>query len=183
VTDKGDLANVEDAPPEPKKGLSTGVIVLIVIAIGAVVLVPCIIAMIAAIAIPNLIQARKHANEHAAIGALKTIRTCEAIFREADKDKNGVLDYGSLAQFGQTGLVDSVLASGTKQGYLFEAKASVATSEFLWFATARPAVPGTTGERYFCTNQSGVIFYRLTAPFPMNDDDCQIPKDALPVGR
>jgi hypothetical protein len=177
-----DVEDFEDAPPEPKKGMSVGVIVLIVVAIGAVLFIPCI-AIVAAIAIPNLIVARKHGNEAAAIGALKTINTAEAIFREGDKDQNGALDYGSLAQLGQTGLVDSLLASGTKQGYLFSAKASVTTSEFLWFATARPVVPGTTGVRYFCTNQAGVIFYRLTAPFPMNDKDCEVPNDAIPVGR
>jgi hypothetical protein len=80
--------------------------------------------------------------ERAVVGAMKTIVTSEMIFREGDKDGNGYLDYGSLAQLGQTQLVDEVLGSGTKYGYLFEAHVSPTTSEFLWFATATPIEPG-----------------------------------------
>src|SRR4051795_5849164 len=122
-------------------------------------IVIAIIAIIAAIAIPNLIQARKHGNEASAIGALKTIGTSEAIFREGDKERDGNLDYGMLSELNGTGLIDSVLGSGTKQGYIFQACYGFSTSEFLWFCLANPAIAGTTGDRYFDTNQAGVIFY------------------------
>src|SRR5262249_43257560 len=114
-------------------------------------IVIAIIAFIAAIAIPNLVSARKHGNETAAIGALKTLQTCQTIFREGDKDGNGRLDYGSLPQLSAAHLVDQVLGSGTKQGYLFRTGASTSTSEFLWFATANPILAGMTGDRYFET--------------------------------
>jgi hypothetical protein len=119
----------------------------------------------------------------AAIGALKTIATSESIFREGDKDRNGALDYGSLAQLSQTQLVDGVLGSGTKQGYIFRVAASASTSEFLWFAVASPVVPLKTGDRYFCTNQSVVIYYTTSGPFSMNTTDCEIPANAIPVGK
>src|SRR5438105_4834151 len=112
-------------------------------------IVIAIIAIIAAIAIPNLLAARKHANETAAIGALKTIGTSQAIFREGDKERDGNLDYGMLSELNATSLVDSVLGSGTKQGYLFQAVYGFSTSEFLWFGVANPALAGTTGDRYF----------------------------------
>src|SRR5205814_1086163 len=91
-------------------------------------IVIAIIAIIAAIAIPNLLQARKHGNEASAIGALKTIGTCEAMFREGDKERDGNLDYGMLSELSRTNLVDTVLGSGTKQGYLFQACYGFSTS-------------------------------------------------------
>ena len=91
-------------------------------------IVIAIIAIIAAIAIPNLIQARKHGNEASAIGALKTIGTSEAIFREGDKERDGNLDYGMLSELGSTGLVDAVLGAGTKQGYIFQVTYGFSTS-------------------------------------------------------
>ena len=66
-------------------------------------IVIAIIAIIAAIAIPNLIEARKNGNETAAIGALKTIGTAQSLFREADKEADGNLDYGSLAELSTAG--------------------------------------------------------------------------------
>src|SRR5262249_39321069 len=146
-------------------------------------IVIAIIAIIAAIAIPNLIQARKHGNETAAIGALKTIATSQSIFREGDKDGNGTLDYASLAQLSSTQLVDGVLGSGTKQGYLFFCAASTSTSEFLWFAMAKPAVATTTGDRYFETNHAAVIFYTTAGDFVLNTSDCTIASTAQPVGK
>jgi prepilin-type N-terminal cleavage/methylation domain-containing protein len=147
-------------------------------------IVIAIIAIIAAIAIPNLIQARKHGNEVAAIGALKTIANSETIFREADKDSNGVLDYGSMQQLSATQLVDGVLGSGTKQGYLFMCCGSASTSEFLWFVVANPAVPQITGDRYFMSNQASfVIYYTTLGGFVLNSTDCKVPASALPVGK
>ena len=148
-------------------------------------IVIAIIAIIAAIAIPNLIEARKNGNETAAIGALKTLGSAQALFRESDKENDGNLDYGTLSELasaGKTGLIDKVLGSGTKQGYLFEASYSTLTSEFLWLSNAQPALPGTTGDRYFCVNQEGVTYYTSSATFPSNFADCTIPA-VSPVGR
>lgn len=149
-------------------------------------IVIAIIAIIAAIAIPNLIEARKHGNEAAAIGALKTINTSQTLFREGDKDGNSRLDYGSLLQLSDTTLIDGVLGSTLKQGYVFACQPASTTPEFLWFATANPASPTTTGDRYFCTNHAGVIYYTGLngATIPMNTSNCDIlPTTTLPVGK
>ena len=83
-------------------------------------IVIAIIAIIAAIAIPNLIEARKSGNETAAIGSHKTISAAQALFRESDKEGDGENDYGSLTELSSNGqLIDSLLGSGTKQGYEF----------------------------------------------------------------
>src|SRR5689334_10897276 len=91
-------------------------------------IVVAIIAIIAAIAIPNLIRARMNANEGAAAANMRTISTSEAQFQTAcyqDADKDGIGDYGSLAQLnnpdgtGNNGYIDGVLALGAKQGYTY----------------------------------------------------------------
>lgn len=146
-------------------------------------IVIAIIAIIAAIAIPNLIEARKHGNEAAAVGALKTITTSQSLFREGDKEQDLNFDYGTLAEMSAQQLVDGVLGSGTKQGYLFQCNYGTQTSEFLWFAVANPAVPTTTGDRYFCTNQAGVVFYTQATSIAPNSADCVIPTTCLPVGK
>jgi hypothetical protein len=125
-------------------------------------------------------RSRMAHDELAAVGALKTIGTSEAIFREG---KAGYCAYGSLAQLQKTMLIDSILGSGTKEGYLFEVAPSASSSEFLWFAIATPVEPGVTGDRYFCVNQTGVIFYTTEGAFTLNTSDCAQPANALPVGR
>lgn len=146
-------------------------------------IVIAIIAIIAAIAIPNLIEARKHGNEAAAIGALKTINTAQSLFREGDKEQDQNFDYGDLTELSSTTLVDGVLGSGTKQGYLFQVEYVDATSEFLWYAVANPAVPTTTGDRYFATNQAGVVFYTQAGSAGMQNTTAVVPTTLLPVGK
>ena len=129
---------------------------------------------------------RPQGTEVAAIGALETLSSAQALFREADKEGDDVLDYGTLSELansGTTGLIDRVLGSGTKQGYLFECTYGALTSAFIWIATASPASPGTTGDRYFMTNHEGVTYYTYSAPFVLNSIDCQIPPGVQPVGR
>jgi prepilin-type N-terminal cleavage/methylation domain-containing protein len=125
-------------------------------------IVIAIIAIIAAIAIPNLIEARKGSNEAAAIGALRTMVTAQSLFREGDKDHNGILDYATTtAQLGTANLIDSTLATGTKQGYCFTMQNATQT-QFQWSAIASPVVQGKTGDRQFWVDESGVIRYSTT---------------------
>ena len=131
-------------------------------------IVIAIIAIIAAIAIPNLIEARKGSNEAAAIGALRTLTTAQALFREGDKDKDTTLDYATnLGELKTANLIDGVLGSGTKQGYSFNVTSG--TPQFTWSATASPASPGKSGDRYFFVDESGVIRFATTATATSTD--------------
>jgi hypothetical protein len=118
-------------------------------------------------------------NESAAIGALKTISVAQTLFREGDKDGNGVLDYaGSLEALGKTQLIDKVLARGEKQGYRFVVCHGSKAPEFIWMAVASPK----DGKgRHFAVNQAGVIYQRST-PFELDSVGCEI-KGGQPVGR
>jgi prepilin-type N-terminal cleavage/methylation domain-containing protein len=64
-------------------------------------MVTVIIAIVAAIAIPNLLSARMGANETAAIAILRTVATAEAQFQRAgyaDENHDGQGEYGYLAE-------------------------------------------------------------------------------------
>lgn len=142
-----------------------------------------IIAIIAAFAIPNLIEARKNSNEATAISSLKAIQTAQTMYQQSDKDQNLSFDFGSLLQLSTTTVLDTVLGTGRRTGYDFAVQASATTPEFLWFATANPSLPRNTGDRYFCTNHRGVLFYTLTHAIPMNNTTCDQPPGTLLLVR
>lgn len=66
-------------------------------------IVVAIIAIIAAIAIPNLLRARMATNETAAVGACKTYLTAQATFRKTDFQGTGVMTYAQSLR-GMAGL-------------------------------------------------------------------------------
>ena len=142
-----------------------------------------VLGLVSVVAAPNVIEARKGNNPTPAIGPLKTIGTAQSLFREADMEADGNLDYGTLPELAAAGLIDHVLASGTKNGYLFETSYGASTSEFIWFATARPAIPGVTGDRYYAANHEGVTFYTNLGAFSFNTLNCTIPAGVQPAGR
>ena len=116
-------------------------------------IVVAIIAIIAAIAIPNLIEGRKTANESSAIGALRTIATTQAQFQSSDKEGDGFLDYAaSLTELSNAGLIDNQLGSGTKSGYAF----SLSGATFDFECSATP-VTSNTGTRNFIVCTDGVV--------------------------
>ncbi len=131
----------------------------------------------------NLEEARRNGNETACIGALKTIGSAQALFREADKDGNNEFDYaGDLAALGKTKLIDAVLASGVKNGYTFKVCRGSTAPEFLWMAVASPVEMGKTGSRHFATNHQGIIFYSKDKAIQLDTKDCKI-VGGTPVGR
>jgi type IV pilus assembly protein PilA len=148
-----------------------------------IMFVIAILALIIAIAVPNLIAARKNANETSAVEAMKTIATAETMFREGDTDRNAIHDYATLTQLGQYQVIDSLLGAGTRHGYAFRAAPSASSSEVLWFAVSNPIIPGGTGDRYFCQNQSGTVFYTQVASFALDTTNCAIPSNAVTVGK
>ena len=118
-----------------------------------IMIVVAIIALLAAIAIPNLLRARHNANESAAIASLRTISTAEESFRAAQNPTT----YGTLAALAAANppYIDATLAAGAKQGYGFVLTALTANT---YTVTATPVTVGTTGTRIFRVDQTGVIF-------------------------
>lgn len=74
-------------------------------------IVVAIIAIIAAIAIPNLLRSRMAANETAAVAACKAFATAENIYRRTDYRHDGVLQY-SDSLIGANSLYETVAGAG-----------------------------------------------------------------------
>jgi len=67
-----------------------------------------------------------------------------------------------LSDLGEQGMVDGVVASGTKAGYHFEIQCSALDGSqkiTSYTIIAVPTVAGTTGKYAFCADQSGAIWY------------------------
>ncbi len=124
-------------------------------------IVVAIIAIIAAIAIPSLLNARKAGNEASAISSLRTITTVNEQYRTRFQA------YANLLATLQTeGYIDQVLGGGAKSGYLFVYASPTVNT---WTCNANPATAGTTGDRRFFVDQSGVIRFNLTAAAGVGD--------------
>jgi len=132
-------------------------------------IVVAIILIIAAIAIPNLLRSRIAANEASAVGSVRTLNTAEVTFNTTYP----TVGFTTLANLGPVtgggsptstaaGLIDANLASGTKSGYTFTVTPNNATPATDYQSAAAPVTPGTTGQRYFCSDSSGVIQYNAT---------------------
>jgi len=116
-------------------------------------IVVAIIAIILAIAIPSLMNARKAGNEASAVNSIRTMTTCNEQYRTR------FLAYApALTNLQVTGYVDSVLASGTKAGYSFAYSAGTSSYQI----TAVPVDPGASGDRGFYVDATGVIRFEPT---------------------
>ena len=126
-------------------------------------IVVAIILIIAAIAIPNLLRSKMSANEASAVGSLRSLNTACVSYSTSYGGYPPALSNlgpGSPANATTADLVDSVLAAGTKSGYVFTyaAGAKDANGNVLSYTiNGDPVTVGTTGQRQFFTDQSGVI--------------------------
>jgi len=138
-------------------------------------IVVAIILIIAAISIPNLLRSKMAANEASAVGSVRTINVAAIEYQSI---------YGngypaSLKELGGSGaapgcnnaqLIDNVLSSGVKSGYNLtivpgtqaipsSAAPQGCTPGFSdgYVVIATPVTVGTTGQRAFCSDASGVI--------------------------
>ena len=126
-------------------------------------IVVAIILIIAAIAIPNLLRSKMASNEASAVGSMRTLNTASVTYSTTYGGYPPALTNlspAATATSTSADLIDSVLAGGTKSGYKFtwSAGATDANGNYLNYATtAAPTSVGTTGQRYFYSDQTGVI--------------------------
>ena len=135
-------------------------------------IVVAIILIIAAIAIPNLLKSKMAANESSAVGSLRTINTGEVTYAAGCPNigySSSLVELNAGANCASgLNIIDSVLSTGSKSGYTFAyAGAPDATGLINTYTiTAVPGVVGTTGQRGFFSNQTGVIRYTLSGAAP-----------------
>jgi type IV pilus assembly protein PilA len=132
-------------------------------------IVVVIIGIIAAIAIPNLIAARRAANEGSAQSSNRTLHSAQVTYQATTGNGNFAgattsADITGLTAMGPTGanLIDATLAAGNKSGYNYvTARTALATNVSPEFVVG--SVPATvsgvtaTGTRRFCVATDGVV--------------------------
>ena len=139
-------------------------------------IVIAIILIIAAIAIPNLIQARISANEAAAASSIRTITTAAVVYSTTYQNgyppSIGTLGppAGAQATCDNADLVDPILTTAPfqKSGYTYSyigatpvpvAGGCGAPGFQAYLVTAVPMIPGFTGNQSFCSEEPGVIHF------------------------
>lgn len=108
------------------------------------------VGVIAAIAIPNLLAARRAANEASAINSLRKISSAEFTYQST------YAKFGTLEELCATGLIDDKLASGTKSGYKFAVTLD-STNPEAFEVTGVPETYRSSGTRSFYVDETFVI--------------------------
>jgi prepilin-type N-terminal cleavage/methylation domain-containing protein len=131
-------------------------------------IVVAIILVIAAIAIPNMMRSRIAANEAAAVSAVRAITTAEHAYAQSYPEYGFTCSLGELGPppSGQpfstaaAGILDPVVSLGAKSGYSFAIIGCGSTTpRYSFQSTGVPKVVGQTGQRAFCSDNSGVIYF------------------------
>jgi prepilin-type N-terminal cleavage/methylation domain-containing protein len=135
-------------------------------------IVVAIILIIAAIAIPNLLRSRMAANESSAVGTIRTITTAEITYSTTYPAVGfalltnlggapGVCSTTTGATSTTACLIDDTIAQAPNQksGYTFSNTVAGAPTAVQFSSLAVPIIVGQSGQRGFCSDQSGVIRY------------------------
>jgi len=141
-------------------------------------IVVAIMLIVAAIAIPNLLQARLAANETSAVASLRTYNTAQSTYQSTYSAyastfaELGPPADGTSANSSAAGLVDDLLGCAqstcTKAGYAF-VSGSTGTPGTTFTINANPQTQGSTGNRYFYTDNTYVIRVNSTTYAGPND--------------
>ena len=137
-------------------------------------IVVAIIGIIAAIAIPGLLRARMSGNEASAIGSMRSINSAQATYAAAAAGGGYAttlptlgVPCGASQAFLSADLTQAAVV--LKSGYNIEladgANPAVGpndcngtASSTVYYASAEPATPDSTGVRSFATNQGGTVW-------------------------
>jgi prepilin-type N-terminal cleavage/methylation domain-containing protein len=140
-------------------------------------IVVAIILIIAAIAIPSFLRSKMAASEASAVQTVRDINTAEAAYS---------IQFGSgfttnIQSLGGTGtiatptnalLLDPVASSGTKDGFTFAYGVTGSDNNgnpVAYSVNANPLQPGSTGSRWFFSDQSCVIRSNSTQAATLSD--------------
>jgi type IV pilus assembly protein PilA len=155
-------------------------------------IVVAIILIIAAIALPNFLRAKIAANEAAAASEVRTITTAaveyNSTYANGFPPSLSVLGPpaggGNTASCDNANLIDEVVAAGQKSGFNFaisgvgDANTTAATGCSLpgfgdYLVTAAPVSIGMTGQRSFCSDEPGEVYFDSTGAVSTNATACE----------
>lgn len=122
-------------------------------------LVVGIILILASVAVPNYLGAKRAANEASAVASIRAIGSGELVYRGT----HGV--FASLNNLVQAEIIDTALGTGFKSGYAFAA-APGSDPNLQFTATASPIISSgisATGNRHYFVCQDQVIRFKAGA--------------------
>lgn len=129
-------------------------------------LVVAVILIVSAIAVPSFMRSRMRANEANAVACIRVVHTAAVTYSIT---YSGLGYPALLANLGGASpctatpttacLIDDVLAHGVKDGYSYVWTGDGLTPSVGFTLTSAPQVVGSSGQRMFCTDQTGSIYY------------------------
>lgn len=132
-------------------------------------IVVAIILIISAIAIPSYMRSRMQANEASAVSSLRMINTAAITYFSTYSQvgyPTTLASMGGASPCSSTSasacMLDDTVAQGTKSGYNFAWTSDGNVPSVAYTATATPVVVGKSGQRMFCTDQTGVTRYEVS---------------------
>jgi hypothetical protein len=142
------------------RGLAVGGIVTS--ALSLVMILPLM--LVAAIAIPNLLAARRAANEASAIHNVRMLIYAEGEYSAS----TGGGEFGTMEDLAKAGLVEGQLADGLHNGYMFTLVATDDTCA----VTAVPMSYGSSGRRsFYATCDGSGVHYTDNGGGPADSSD------------
>jgi len=129
-------------------------------------LVVAVILIVSAIAVPSFLRSRMRANEANAVASIRVIHTAAVTYSVTYSNVGYPVLLTNLgganpctATPTSACLLDDVLANGVKDGYSYVWTGDGVVPSVGFTLTGTPQVVGTTGQRMFCTDQTGLIYY------------------------
>jgi type IV pilus assembly protein PilA len=127
-------------------------------------IVVAIVLVISAIAIPSYLRSRMQANETSAVGSVRIINTSAITYSSTYVNIGfpaNMADMGGANPCSPSSttacILEDALSRGTKSGYSFVWTGDGAIPSITYSLTPTPLVVGGSGQRMFCTDQTGVI--------------------------
>jgi hypothetical protein len=135
--------------------------------------VPIVAIAAAAIVVPNIYLQERAPNEASSVGSLRTINVAQSYYAQTHPDKGFASSLAELGPEPGSGLIDSVLASGRKSGYVFVLTSASPDSHGRithYTVIARPQKYGKEGKHSFLTDESGVFHFTTEDRAPTAQD-------------